>query len=104
MNNKQPIEDLDIDDKYDVEPSEIDLEKERIKEEQDYQLWEQSIKELYARLYGFGFSKEKVKSKIDKISMFFGHLGAASELSTAEIGYICQMLEMMKLEGFKFQY
>jgi hypothetical protein len=60
------------------------------------------VKEAYARLYELGCTSEQVRKKLDLMSMFFGNIGAVSNMSDKEIGLLNQFLQTIKTLGGRF--
>jgi len=63
---------------------------------------ESIVKEAYARLYELGCTTVQVRKKLDQMSMFFGNLGAVSNMSDQEIGLVNHFLQTIKTLGFTF--
>ena len=63
---------------------------------------QQNIKSLYAQLYEFGLKTEQVRTKLQKMSEFFGNIGSVSDLSGEQMGAIEQLLNYLKNIGYKF--
>jgi len=63
---------------------------------------EQSIKSLYAKLYSMGLNTEQIRTKLDKMSMFFGHIGSVSNMSDDEICEVNHMIDNLKVKNYKF--
>lgn len=78
-------------------------EAEELKAKQEEETRSQIIKEAYARLYKLGCNKDEIKTKLDKISMFFGNLGSVSNMSNQEIGLLNGMLNTMEIMGYTFE-
>lgn len=76
--------------------------KKEIREKQDQSLIESSIKESYARLYELGCNKEQVRSKLEKLSAFFGNIGSISDLTLEQIGLVNNFLKDIEILGYKF--
>jgi len=71
-------------------------------DEQRANFREQNIKALYAKLYSMGLNTEQIRSKLNKISMFFGHLGSISNMSDVEICEFSHMIDNLKVKSYKF--
>lgn len=63
---------------------------------------EQNIKSLYAKLYSLGLNSEQIRSKLDKMSMFFGHIGSVSNMSDDELSAVSHMIDELIVKGYKF--
>lgn len=80
-----------------------DYDKIKLTDEQLHNFREQSIKSMYAKLYQMGLKTEQVRERLDKMSMFFGNIGAVSNMSDDEIAAVNRMLDELQVRGYKFQ-
>lgn len=80
-----------------------DYDKIKLTDEQLHNFREQSIKAMYAKLYQMGLKTEQVRERLDKMSMFFGNIGAVSNMSDDEISAVNRMLDELQVRGYKFQ-
>lgn len=80
-----------------------DYDKIKLTDEQLHNFREQSIKAMYAKLYQMGLKTEQVRERLDKMSMFFGNIGAVSNMSDDEIAAVNRMLDELQVRGYKFQ-
>ena len=71
-------------------------------DEQLHNFREQNIKAMYAKLYQMGLKTEQVRERLDKMSMFFGNIGAVSNMSDEEICEVNHMLDSLQVRGYKF--
>jgi len=71
-------------------------------DEQIHNFREQSIKAMYAKLYQMGLNTEQVRARLDKMSMFFGNIGAVSNMSDDEIAAVNRMLDELQVRSYKF--
>ena len=71
-------------------------------EEQLHNFREQNIKAMYAKLYQMGLKTEQVRERLDRMSMFFGNIGAVSNMSDDEIAAVNHMLDELQVRGYKF--
>jgi hypothetical protein len=76
--------------------------KKGLTEEQLHNFREQNIKAMYAKLYQMGLKTEGVRARLDKMSMFFGNIGAVSNMSDDEIAAVNRMLDELQVRGYKF--
>lgn len=79
-----------------------DYDKIKLTDEQLHNFREQSIKAMYAKLYQMGLKTEQVRERLDKMSMFFGNIGAVSNMSDDEIAAVNRMLDELQVRGYKF--
>jgi hypothetical protein len=63
---------------------------------------QQNIKSLYVQLYEFGLKTDQVRSKLQKMSEFFGNIGSVGDLSGEQMGAIEQLLKYLKNINYKF--
>jgi hypothetical protein len=77
-------------------------DKKGLTEEQLHNFREQNIKAMYAKLYQMGLKTEQVRARLDKMSMFFGNIGAVSNMSDDEIAAVNRMLDELKVRNYKF--
>ena len=77
-------------------------DKIRLTDEQKHNFREQNIKTMYAKLYQMGLKTEQVRERLDKMSMFFGNIGAVSNMSDEEICAVNHMLDELQVRGYKF--
>ena len=60
------------------------------------------VRQIYVILFReFGLNKEKIRTKLGKLSQFFGHLGAIDELSVDELDSIISFLGIIKDKRIK---
>jgi len=71
-------------------------------DEQRYNFRQQNIKALYAKMYSMELTTEQIRSKLDKLSQFFGHIGGINNLSDVEICEISHMIDNLKVKNYKF--
>ena len=57
---------------------------------------------MYAKLYQMGLNTEQIRARLDKMSMFFGNIGAVSNMSDDEIASVNRMLDELKVRNYKF--
>ncbi len=70
---------------------------------EEYEQWQRDIKSLYAKLYAFGLNAEQVRSKLDKLSQFFGNISGVSNIvKKEEIIAIGDFLDTLKNLKYKF--
>lgn len=79
-----------------------DYDKIKLTDEQLHNFREQSIKAMYAKLYQMGLKTEQVRERLDKMSMFFGNIGAVSNMSDDEIAAVNRMLDELQVRNYKF--
>jgi chromosome segregation ATPase len=97
------LEDHDLDDASLNRNNEEPAPKETsLTDEQLYNFRQQNIKALYAKLYSMGLTTEQVRSKLDKMSMFFGHLGSVNNMSDEEICEVSHMIDSLIVKNYKF--
>lgn len=85
-----------------IRMTEEDTGYDKIAEERKHNYREQSIKAMYAKLYQMGLKTESVRERLDKISMFFGNIGAVSNMSDDEIIAVNRMLDELQVRNYKF--